>query len=314
MVAKQFDLAIAGEVNLDLILYGLPLEMPLERELLASGMVTTLGGSSVIVAHNAAMLGLAVQFTTVVGDDAFGRMALERLREAKVDVSGAVMATGQSTGVSVLLPHEGLRHTLTYAGCTAELTVAHLNVDRLKQARHFHLSSLYLQTGLHAGLIELFQELKAAGLSTSIDTNDDPAGTWGQPLDDLLPYVDVLLPNEDELCRMAAQLDVERAAEVMRGKVPVLVIKRGRLGCRVVEGSGTFDVPGVPVQPVDTVGAGDSFDSGFITAYLRGCELRECARAGNVCGALSTQGSGGTEAFRNAALREAFLLEHRFLK
>ena len=147
-MTKKYDLAIAGEANLDLILYGLPLELPPERELLASGMMATLGGSSVIVAHNAAMLGLAVQFATVVGDDPFGQMALDWLREAKVDVSGAVVATGKSTGVSVLLPHDGPRHTLTFPGCTAELTVSQLHMERLREARHFHLSSLYLQTGL----------------------------------------------------------------------------------------------------------------------------------------------------------------------
>ena len=69
---KNFDISIAGELNLDLILYGLPIEMQTERELLATDFRATLGSSSAIVAHNAATLGARVAFTTLIGPDEFG--------------------------------------------------------------------------------------------------------------------------------------------------------------------------------------------------------------------------------------------------
>ena len=84
----------------------------------------------------------------------------------------------------------------------AELTCADLDLDYLASARHFHLSSLYLQTGLHSGLHTLLFTLKARGLTISLDTNDDPADEWSSVLDQILPLVDILLPNQDELLRM----------------------------------------------------------------------------------------------------------------
>jgi len=309
---RLFDLAIAGELNMDLILYGLPLVMEAERDLLGTGFTSTLGSSSAILAHNAATLGLRVRFASLVGDDDLGRLALGRLVEAGVETSGVTVDPKSSTGVTILLPHGSVRHSLTYLGSIAELTVHHLDREKLAQARHFHLSSLYLQTGLHPGIVELVQFLKAAGLSISLDTNDDPANAWGSPLNELLPYVDFFLPNEGEICRMAGGVSLDEAMRRFAGKVPTIVVKRGRHGCRVSHQGHIFDVAGLTVSPVDTIGAGDSFDAGFLAGWLRGLPIAECAQAGNITGALSTQSTGGTEAFRDASLREAFLRRHRY--
>lgn len=309
---KTYDLAIAGELNMDLILYGLPLEMPVERDLLGTGFASTLGSSSAILAHNAASLGMRVRFQTLVGDDDFARMSLSRLTEAGVETSGAVVDPSVSTGVTILLPHGPVRHMLTYLGSISMLTVAHLDLEKLKQARHFHLSSLYLQTGLHPGLVDLLRSFKREGMSISLDTNDDPSNTWGPPLQEILPLIDVFLPSEGEICRMTGGLSLDEALDVIGQKVPAIVVKRGRQGCRVRHQRTTCDVPGVVVEPVDTIGAGDSFDSGFLCAYLRGLPLEVCARAGNITGALSTLKTGGTEAFRDASLRETFLKKHGF--
>src|SRR5580698_6792637 len=184
---KTFDIAIAGELNLDLILYGLPAEMQTERELLATDFRATLGGSSAIVAHNASTLGAKVAFTTLIGTDDFGRIALDRLRGAGVDLSHAIQDKSKATGVTVLLPHGEHRHILTFPGTIAELTVDALDFDFLVQARHLHISSLYLQRGLHAGLPELLRRLKHTGLTVSLDTNDDPDDRWGSPLNEVLP-------------------------------------------------------------------------------------------------------------------------------
>ena len=309
---EPFDLVIAGELNLDLILFGLPLVMETERDLLGTGFVSTLGSSSAIVAHNAAMLGLRVRFATLVGDDDFGKLALNRLQQAGVDTTDAIVDPSATTGVTILLPHGTVRHSLSYLGSIAELTVEHLNRAHLSQARHFHLSSLYLQTGLHAGIVDLLRYLKGAGLTISLDTNDDPANLWRYPLYEVLPFVDVFLPNESEICRMAGGSELDQAMQKFSGKVPMIVVKRGRQGCRVMHDGGIADYPGVTVNPVDTIGAGDSFDAGFLCAYSKGMDIATCARAGNISGALSTLSTGGTEAFRNRSLRESFLREQGF--
>jgi sugar/nucleoside kinase (ribokinase family) len=309
---KPFDLAIAGELNMDLILYGLPLVMEAERDLLGTDFQSTLGSSSAIVAHNAASLGLRVRFASLIGKDDMGRMALGRLVEAGVETSGVVIDERVSTGVTILLPHGGVRHSLTFLGSIAGLTVGNLDAEKLAEARHLHLCSLYLQAGLHSGIVDLIKFLKGRGLTISLDTNDDPANAWGAPLYDVLPYVDLFLPNEGEICRMAGDVSLEQAIEFFAGKVPTIVVKRGRHGCRVKHNDSVFDVPGLTVSPVDTIGAGDSFDAGFLSAWLRDLPIEVCARAGNVTGALSTQGTGGTEAFRDAALREDFLRQYGY--
>jgi sugar/nucleoside kinase (ribokinase family) len=309
---KPYDLAIAGELNLDLILYGLPLVMETERDLIGTGFVSTLGSSSAIVAHNASALGLRVRFATLVGDDDFGHVALDRLKQAGVELSGAIVDPATTTGVTILLPHGTVRHSLTYLGSIAALTVDHLDLTALAQARHFHLSSLYLQTGLHEGIVRLLSHLKNSGLTISLDTNDDPSGTWGPPLREVLPFVDIFLPNEGEICRMAGGCSLEEALTIFGALVPTIVVKRGRHGCRVRHLGETIDLAGVTVNPVDTIGAGDSFDAGFLCAYLRGNTIEASARAGNISGALSTLSTGGTEAFRDRAFREAFLREHSY--
>jgi len=311
---KPFDIAIAGEINLDLILYGLPTQMAVERELLASDFRATLGSSSAIIAHNAATLGARVAFTTLVGSDDLGRVALERLQSSGVDTSHTIHHSTLTTGVTLLLPHGSDRHILTYPGTIAELTVADLDFDFLVQARHFHLSSLYLQKGLHAGLPDMLRRLKRAGLTISLDTNDDPDDRWGAPLWDILPNIDLFLPSESELCRMTGCSDLDAAIAALASHVPTIVVKRGSSGARVHSKGKDTDVAPISVLPVDTIGAGDSFDAGFLYAYLMGKDAITAARAGNITGALSTQAAGGTEAFRNSEQRDAFLRAHGFFE
>jgi sugar/nucleoside kinase (ribokinase family) len=311
---KPFDLAIAGEINLDLILYGLPALMPLERELLASGFCATLGSSSAIVAHNSSSLGVRVLFTTLLGDDALGSIALKCLAASGVDISHATIQESIATGVTLVLPHDEGRHILTYPGAIAEMTVASLDFDFLTQARHLHISSLYLQRGLHNGLPNLLRRLKLAGMTISLDTNDDPDNVWGTPLPEILPFIDILLPNESEICRMAGVADLDSAIRLFAEKVAIIVVKRGMQGVRVHQAGNTFDVAPIDVVPVDTIGAGDSFDAGFLRAYLLSKDLVTCARAGNITGALSTQMQGGTGAFLDRRLRDNFLKKHHFFE
>jgi sugar/nucleoside kinase (ribokinase family) len=309
----KLDVSIAGEINLDLILYGLPEEMPVERELLGTDFQVTLGSSSAILAHNLSVLGARVGFITRVGPDPLGSIALDRLRESHVDLQRVVRTSGGAfTGVTILLPHDGGRHILTYPGTMAEMSLADMDFEYLASARHFHLSSLFLQRALQPDLPELFRDLKRAGLTISLDTNDDPDGRWDGVLEELLQYVDLLLPNESEACRIAGRDNLENALEVLARRVPLIAVKRGVEGAVVQQGRNRIAVDPISVTPVDTIGAGDSFNAGFLFAYLRGSNPAACANAGNITGALSTLRPGGTESFREPALRESFLSTHHF--
>ena len=308
----RFDVTIAGELNLDLILYGLPEQLLPERELLADRMMLTLGSSSAIVAHNLAVLGSSVGFQSRIGDDSLGQIALERLKQGKVDVSNVRVVPGAiTTGLTVILHHQSWRNILTYAGTIAELTWDDLDLDYLADSRHFHFSSYYLQRAMQPRIIELFRYMKAKGLTVSLDTNDDPEDKWEGGLKEVLRHVDVFLPNEREACKAAGTEDLEEAIGKLSKLVPLVVVKLGPKGALAQRGAERVTCPSKGVVPVDTVGAGDSFDAGFLHQYVRGADLRTCLASGNLAGALSTTRPGGTEAFRDADHRDKFIREHR---
>jgi len=304
----KLDITIAGEINLDLILYGLPERMPAERELLSSDFVVTLGSSSAILAHNLAALGSRVGFVTKVGDDAFGALALERLRKPGVDLERLVH--GPKSGVTFVLPHGRKRHILTFPGTISELRFEDLDFDYLTSARHFHISSLFLQTGLLPRVPELFQRMKSAGLTTSLDTNDDPSERWDGNIDKILPYVDILLPNAREAMKITRTNNVETALLRLAKKVKTVVIKIGAKGAIAIHDGHRFKAPAIRVPVIDPIGAGDSFDAGFLHQYLRGADVTACLAYGNLCGALSTTACGGTEAFRDPANLQEFVRRH----
>ncbi|MBZ5549297.1 MAG: sugar kinase [Acidobacteriia bacterium] len=295
----QFDITIAGELNLDIILYGLPEELPLEQELLASGLVVTLGSSSAITAHNLSVLGTRVGFITRVGNDALGRVALDRLRAAAVDLTRITQSSTSNTGLTVVLPHARQRRILTYAGCMADMTIADLDLAYLASSRHFHLSSYFLHRGLVQQIPELFQRLKATGLTISLDTNDDPADRWEDGVQEALRFVDILMPNEREACKLTHTDDVEDAIRSLAKQVPVVVVKRGARGATAVFKGESVSVPAFPVEVVDAVGAGDSFNAGFLHKYVQGADMAACLAYGNLAAACSTTRAGGTEAFRS---------------
>jgi len=307
---RRFDVTIAGELNLDLILYGTPAEIPRERELLVSDFNVTLGGSSAIVAHNLASLGSRVGFLSCVGDDQFGEIALARLSAAKTDVSKVAIFPGRKTGLTVIMQRDTWRNMLTYAGTIFDLRMNNLDFEYLSSAKHFHLSSFYLQRGLRSDVPELFRKLKSAGLTISLDCNDDPDDGWDGGIHEALKYVDVFLPNEREIMRLMRMSTVQSALQEVARTVPLVVVKLGSEGAIARRGNEQWSSPALKVELVDPVGAGDSFDAGFLHEYIRGSDVKTCLAAGNRAGALSVTRGGGTEAFRNAEHRAKFLESH----
>ncbi|MEJ2007163.1 MAG: carbohydrate kinase family protein [Acidobacteriota bacterium] len=306
----QFDVTVVGELNLDLILYGLPDDLEPEREILAGDLALTLGSSSAIFAHNLAVIGNRVGFVSRIGTDALGGIALDRLAYGGVDVGRVRRVAGLTkTGLTVILAGAGSRRILTYPGAMFEMAYEDLDLDYLRSGKHFHLSSFYLHRALRPRLSQLFEEMKRAGLGTSLDTNDDPEDRW-DGLEDVLRFVDVLFVNEREARKIAHEEDLERAAEKLAAKVQVLAIKQGARGGRVRRGKEEWTHAGCVVNAVDPVGAGDSFDAGFLHQYVRGADLQACLAWGNLAGAFSTTRPGGTEAFRERADWEEFLHRH----
>ena len=305
-----FDVSVVGELNLDMIMSGLPSMLELDREYLASGFNVTLGSSSAIFTHNLASLGSKVAFSSSIGSDSFGETCLQLLNSCGADLAGVRRFTGQLTGVTVILPAGTQRYILTYPGTMATMSYADLDMNYVLDARHLHISSYFLHRALRPHIATLFQQAKKAGLSTSLDTNDDPEGLWAEDVLDVLRFVDILLPNQREACLMARTDDVNSAANILSERVPLLVIKRGADGAFARRGKETFTAPPLRVEMIDPIGAGDSFDAGFIHQFVRGQGIEMCLRFANVTGALCATRAGGTEAFRDAAHRDSFLQQN----
>ena len=286
-------------------MYGLPEELPCEDELLANEMAIRVGGSGAITAHNLAALGSKVGFITPVSADEFGQLCQAELQRAGVDLSCCVPLQTARTGVTVHLQHKELRHMFTYAGATFQLNFDHLDLGYLSDARHFHMSSYYLQRALTPRIPHLFSELKAAGLSISLDPNDDPAHTWDRSILEALQFVDVLMPNEREACLIAGEPLIAHAIDTLREMVPLLVIKRGANGASAYTHNFEWNMPAERVKMVDAVGAGDSFNAGFLHGWIRGWDMERALAFGNLAGAVSTSMGGGTAAFCNPELLQA---------
>ena len=304
---KRFDLSVVGELNADLILYGLPPALEPEREHLAADFAITLGSSSAIFAHNISLLGSRVGFTSCIGGDPLGKFCVDRLRESGVDVSGVKTLPGKTTGVTVILPLGKQRQILTYLGTTLDLQFTHLNLNHLGSASHFHLSSFFLLRALRPRIPDLFSQMKKAGLTTSLDTNDDPEDLWADDVKSVLKNVDIFLPNEREASKLTGADNVREALDELSRLVPIVVIKCGPEGAMARRGKDQFLAPPLSVRPVDTVGAGDSFNAGFLHKFMLRANVEDCLAYGNAVAALSTTRSGGTEAFRDRQHLEAFL-------
>lgn len=305
-----FDVSVIGELNLDLILYGLPQSLVLEREHLATDLSITLGSSSAIFAHNLSYLGNRVGFSACIGDDPFGEICVQRLSASGVDVSHIKKLRGKTTGLTVILPQRKERFILTYPGAMYEMSERELDQAFVFNAKHLHVSSYFLQKGIRPQLIHIFRKAKETGMTTSLDTNDDPEDRWSGDIQLLLRYVDILLPNERELCKLAQVKDFEQAVESLSQKVRILVVKRGSQGAIARVGKEKYAAYPPVVDVVDPVGAGDTFDAGFVHQFIRGAKIEDCLKFANCAGALSVTRAGGTEAFRDATHREAFLRKH----
>lgn len=298
----RFDVTVVGELNLDMILYGLPQELEPEREHLADRLALTLGSSSAIFAHNLSVMGSKVGFITRIGDDSLGRIALERLSEGGADVSRVRVVSGATkTGLTVILTRPTYRNILTYPGTMFDMCFEDLDLDYLASSKHFHLSSFFLHKSLRPRIAELFRRMKEAGLTTSLDTNDDPEDLWETDCREVLRYVDIFFPNEREAKKVAGVPDLETAVARLSQMVPILAIKLGPEGAMVMRDGRKIVLPPQKVEAVDPVGAGDSFDAGFLHQFVRGADLSTCLAYGNLAGAFSTTRPGGTEAFRDRA-------------
>ena len=305
------DLLVLAELNPDVVVrcehddirFG-------QTEQLVGNATLTLGSSGAITASAAAAQRVRVALCAVVGDDEAGRLSLEMLAGQGVATAAVVQRTGRSTGMTVVLSAaSGDRALLTFPGTMGELRVGDVPLALLERARHLHVSSIFLQTGLHDGLAALLGHARARGTGTSLDPGWDPAQQWDAVLP-LLPELDYLLPNRSEVLAIAgaagsATTDPVDAAQLLAALGPTVVVKDGERGAIVADHRGVSRITAPRTEVSDSTGAGDNFDGGFLAAVLDGADAVTAARRGVASGSLSVRGWGGTgrHATRAEALR-----------
>ncbi|WP_404422658.1 carbohydrate kinase family protein [Nibricoccus sp. IMCC34717] len=297
---ETFDVLVVGELNVDLILNQVQAVPVVGKEVMANTMDLVLGSSSAIFASNLRAMGVRTAFCGLLGNDSFGDLILDCLKGRGVDTRWITRVAGEKTGATVVMNFGNDRANVTYAGAMARLSCAHVPADALTRCRHMHVSSVFLQEDLRRTLIPLFKQAKEAGLTTSLDPQWDPSEQWDLPIAELLPLVDVFLPNRQELLALTRRPGLEEAVDALAVHANLLVVKDGVDGALAARGQERWRAPAfLNDRVVDCIGAGDSFDAGFVRAMLHGAELSECLSYAALTGALNTTAAGGTAAFSN---------------
>lgn len=295
---NKVDVVVIGELNVDIILNGMT-ELPVVgKEILAGNMQVTLGSSSAIFASNLSALGVSVAFIGKIGEDNFAKVVMDSLEVKNVKTGNIIISGSLNTGATIVLVHGQDRANITYPGAMYDLRLDDIDFSFLSEARHMHFATCFMQPGIKPDLPVLFRKSKEAGLTTSLDAQWDPEEKWDLPLDSLLPYVDVFLPNLQEFKFLTRSRSTEEGISKIRDFARLVIIKNGADGAYAWDGKELIHQKAFENRNVvDTVGAGDSFDAGFIKEYINGENLKRCLEAGAVAGAINTTAAGGTGAF-----------------
>jgi sugar/nucleoside kinase (ribokinase family) len=293
---KTYDVLTFGDLCVDLIVSGGEIVPRFGQvEQLVERYALELGGSCSLFACQAAKLGLRAGLLGRVGDDDFGRLIVRRLDESGVDTRHVRVDPALKTGLGIALCTEDDRAILTYVGSIAALEPGDVDEALLASARHLHYGSFFLHSGLRPHAPAILSRARALGLSTSLDTNWDPDERWNSTLAEVLPLVDVLMPNEHELLGLTGQSSVEQGVARLRALgLPLVAVKQGAKGALLCDAERSYRCTVRPVPPGgDSVGAGDSFDAGFLAGWLRGLPLQQCLEIGCTCGRAVAGAVGG---------------------
>jgi sugar/nucleoside kinase (ribokinase family) len=300
MSNKKFDVLVIGELNVDLILNSIDSFPEIGKEKLAKRMSLTLGSSSAIFASNLSSLGSKVSFMGKIGNDQFGVLVNESLSNKGVNTDYLIRNKEWNTGATIVLNFDEDRAMVTYPGAMEHLTIDDIPDEALRLSKHLHFSSYFLQPGMQPGIADLFNKAKEFGLTTSLDIQWDPNEKWDFNYKKVLPFVDVFLPNEQELLFLTEENSIDDAVKKLGRAANHIAVKLGSKGSLLItDGKSIFKESYLNKNVVDAIGAGDSFNAGFIFKFINGFSLEKCQDFGNLTGALNTTAAGGTTAFTN---------------
>lgn len=299
-IIDQVEVVVIGELNVDIILNRIKQFPQMGKEILAQSMNLTLGSSSAIFASNLSTLGTTVTFIGKIGRDHFASIVMDSLVSKGVDTSHVVQSAGLNTGATIVMNYGQESAKVTYPGAMEDLKIEDIDFGFISAARHLHFSSIFLQPAIRDSLPFLFARAKSLGLTTSLDPQWNPAENCDVNLGNLLPGLDVFMPNLSEFLMLTDSGSLEQGIKKISKIAPklTLIVKVGSEGAYGwKDGILVHQQAFLNNQVVDCVGAGDSFNAGFIHLFIKGHTLGQCLEYGALMGAVSTTRAGGTDAF-----------------
>lgn len=297
---KKYDVLVLGELNVDLLLYRISSFPEIGKEVIAEDMQLALGSSSAIFAANISALGMRTAFVGCVGQDYYGDFIKKTLEEKGVATQAISHTETLATGMTIVMNVGDDRAMLTYPGAMNDLSLGDISDEVIQSARHLHFSSFFLQANIRKGVQRLFEKAKKFGLSTSFDMQWDPEEKWDIDIKNILPNVDFFLPNKLELISLTKTNDLDAAIKSLSPHFNSIIVKKGAEGATFFSSKTRIDYPAFRnTKPVDAIGAGDSFNAGFVFKFLQNEDMEICLHFANLMGAINTTAKGGTAAFQN---------------
>ena len=304
-----YDVSVVGPLNIDLLIVGegpkdwssLPTwDGPAQMEMVAAGSVGYL-------VSDLAKLGLRVRVSSCVPDDALGTFIVDALQRDGVDTRAVRLVPGTVCGIGVYMLLFGSRkRPLIYRLPTHEPWPQHsadLEEAGLLEARLLHNGGyLHFQSAWHGATVSLFRKARQRGLLTSMDSQFPlftMAPPWMRAMEDILPYVAILFCDETEARHLTAEQDLETCARILLEAGPELVvIKQGAEGATVFGRGWAYHQKAISLgEVVDTIGAGDAFDAGFLYGTLQGWPIEERALFAAIAAGYTVTGVGGSKTF-----------------
>lgn len=307
---KKYDVMVVGDVNIDLIVEGCDSVPEPGREIRVKNIATNVGGGAALCAMGLSKLGLKTGFYGLFGNDIYSSFILNKFNECNIETYRGDVDENNHTGISIAIFGENDRAFITYDGPNSEFDVSNIDMDIAKLAGHIHVTG-YKGRKNHDRYVEFVRKLKEHGLTVSTDVGWDDTGEWYEGIYEFISLVDIFFINEVEAVNYTHSSDLNTAINKLSKFCRVVALKLGSNGSAAKSGSETAFEPAYEVEVVDTTGAGDSFNAGFIYGYLNGFKLDKCLRYGNACGALSTTKSGGNTGFPDILELERFMAENK---
>jgi sugar/nucleoside kinase (ribokinase family) len=259
------------------------------------------GGCANNTAIALSRLGIPTRALGKIGRDAFGDFVLQRLTEAGVDTEGMIRTDANTSFTFVMVGSDGERTFFHTIGANAELTAADVRLGLIEDAKVLHVAGTFLMPGFDGEpTAELLRWARGRGIVTALDTTWDSSGRWLDTVRDALPHLDFFLPSIEEARAMTGRDDPDDVAQALLDLgAGTVALKLGADGSYVRNADGDIRIPAIPVDAVDTTGAGDAYVGGFLAGQAMGWDLERCGRLGSATGAACVTAIGTTPGLRS---------------